>query len=260
MKILAMSDLHDQFSRFHVASLPRPDEVSLVIVAGDLTNWGMKKPEEVERARAFLNRLSFVYARVVYILGNHDLGSPPGAFNEDLGFMDGGRPQLTMELTDTPQAIEEIGGLRVVGINLSPCFDAPELKAAWTNMTDDPAIDAAAFEALPAAEIVVSHAPPLTWLDSTGGSRYSGFGGTGSEGSRRPRWVRNIGSPGLLTYIERHKPRLVICGHVHEAAGEAIFEHEDGSETAIYNVARTWRLIEIDAAGRVLPEPERKQP
>ncbi|MES2464431.1 MAG: hypothetical protein V4671_28045 [Armatimonadota bacterium] len=42
------------------------------------------------------------------------------------------------------------------------------------------------------------------------------------------------GSPGLLAYVERHQPRLVVCGHIHEDGGK----QERIWETLVINTAR----------------------
>ncbi|MES2461809.1 MAG: hypothetical protein V4671_14590 [Armatimonadota bacterium] len=61
-------------------------------------------------------------------------------------------------------------------------------------------------------DIVLSHGPPKGVLDGPG------------------RW----GSPGLLAYMERHQPRLVVCGHIHECGGK----QERIGETLVINAAR----------------------
>ena len=177
----------------------------MVLIAGDFTNLGDRRPAEMASARRWMEALHDRYECVWYVTGNHDLGMT--RIFDDLSTRAGAAAcTASPNVWDLEGREAIIDGLRVVGINLSPCFDAPKLKAAWTNMTDDRSVDLAVFDALPPADIVVSHSPPFTWLDSTG---------------RDPRtqWERNIGSPGLLFYIERNKPRLVVCGHVHEAAG-----------------------------------------
>jgi len=49
--------------------------------------------------------------------------------------------------------------------------------------------------------VVISHAPPFSVLDKT----YFG---------------KNAGSRVLLEAIKKHQPKLVLCGHIHEAKGE----------------------------------------
>ena len=89
-------------------------------------------------------------------------------------------------------------------------------------MTADPALDAAAFAALPPAQVVVSHSPPLDALDAVG--------------------RRHIGSPGLRDYIQRHAPALVVCGHCHEGAFQG--ERGDGQ-------TRTGGTLIVNTAGHV---------
>ena len=88
-------------------------------------------------------------------------------------------------------------------------------------MTDNPAVDAAAFVALPPCDVLVSHSPPLGCRDKT------------HSGAR-------IGSPGLRAYIEREAPQLVLCGHCHEAHGE-----EWLGKTRVINLADGGRLLRL---------------
>jgi len=50
--------------------------------------------------------------------------------------------------------------------------------------------------------IVISHSPPYGFVDKV----YSG---------------KHVGSKILLKAIKKHQPKLVLCGHVHEAKGKA---------------------------------------
>ncbi len=83
-----------------------------------------------------------------------------------------------------------VGLLTLRGVSLTTCFAEPVLKEIWDYMTDALEVDAAAFD-FPPVDIVLSHGPPKGVLDGPG------------------HW----GSPGLLAYIQRHQPRLVVCGH-----------------------------------------------
>ena len=69
-------------------------------------------------------------------------------------------------------------------------------------------------------DVMVLHSPPHGSLD--GGSR-------------------SLGSNALLRGIERVKPRVAVCGHIHEAAGE---EARVG-ETRLYNLGPEGRFIDV---------------
>lgn len=200
MELLTLSDLHSSFPP--VDALP---DARAVLVAGDLTNQGIHFPVGMRAAEAFLAALIERYGDVFWIPGNHDIGVKaihwPGVC-----------------LLEGPAQID---GLTVAGIALAPCFDMPRLADYWDHMTPNPAVDAAAFAALPPAQIVVSHSPPLGALDSV----------------RR----RNIGSPGLRDYIRQYEPALVVCGHCHEGLGEARI-----GATLVVNTAQAWTRVALE--------------
>jgi len=233
IKLLAISDIHEDFEAFAPETLPEAD---LCVIAGDLTNYGLRgnwrlsranlrilqawakaadlsawQGQEIARAKAWLEAMSRRYP-VFWIPGNHDIGIE----NETFGVI----PNCEGILNRTV----EFNGLRLYGVSMSPCYDLPALAEQWDYMTADPEEERAAYD-FPPVDIVVSHCPPYGCLDS----------GVGL-GARIPP----LGSLCLREYIERNAPRLVLCGHIHEAAGHARL-----GPTDIFNVAGTWRLIEL---------------
>ncbi|MFH1327156.1 MAG: metallophosphoesterase [archaeon] len=57
--------------------------------------------------------------------------------------------------------------------------------------------------------ILISHIPPKGYLDKTGGKHIP------------KEWKgRHAGSPLLLKAIKKHKPKYVLCGHIHEGKGK----------------------------------------
>jgi uncharacterized protein len=211
MKLLALSDIHGQFDRFSPPSLPEAD---ISLVCGDFTNLGIRRTYEVALAEQWMDQMAARYPQVLYVMGNHDLGLPNSYFERE------GRAIQNITRVVTVQ-----GGLRFVGADLSPCFDLPGLAEDWERMTADADVDAAYFDTLEAADIVVSHCPPLGLLDEY----------------RRPGSGEHLGSPGLRRYIERVQPRLVVCGHIHEGSGEAML-----GNTRLLNVARRYQMVEVD--------------
>jgi uncharacterized protein len=73
----------------------------------------------------------------------------------------------------------------------------------------------------PTGGVLVVHSPPRGYLDAVGS--------------------RHLGSRAILDAIERAKPRLVICGHIHQCWGR---EARIG-ETLAVNVGPEGRLLEI---------------
>lgn len=211
MRILTLSDVHDEFERFAVDTLPDAD---VVVCAGDLTNRGvLNEPrfQEVSRARDWLITLTARYSAVLWIPGNHDIGLDAASFPDIPG------------LTSLLNRSVVVGGLRFYGVSCSPCYDLPELIHQWVYQTINPEEEAAAY-AMPPVDVVVSHAPPYGCLDAVGN--------------------QHIGSRALRNYIEREWPRLVVCGHVHEGSGRG----QIGS-TVVLNVARRFEVIELAPEG-----------
>jgi Icc-related predicted phosphoesterase len=72
------------------------------------------------------------------------------------------------------------------------------------------------------SDIVLSHCPPSSTLSMVDNKE-------------------NIGSKELLNYINKHNPKLLICGHVHESTGVEII-----GETLCINTATEVNLLEVD--------------
>ncbi len=80
---------------------------------------------------------------------------------------------------------------------------------------------AAKLESCPEGAVLVVHSPPEGYLDESGG--------------------RHLGSESILTAIERTRPVLAVCGHIHDCWGR---EATIGT-TPVVNVGPDGRFFEI---------------
>lgn len=134
---------------------------------------------QLEFTKRFLGMLAGVGVPVLYVHGNAD--------PKDLPI-----PSELRQLHGNSTKIQELtfGGLG--GSNPTP-FKTP------FELTDQEAEKV--LERLGPVDVLISHCPPVrTKCDTT------------SAGE-------NIGSRPVRRYVERHKPKLVLSGHVHEAKG-----------------------------------------
>jgi len=203
-----MSDIHSRFEKFDPAKLPAAD---VIVIAGDITELGCRRPWEIERATWWMQQLG-LSTPVLWIPGNHDFGLHPLSF-----------PWTGAKSIDQMASRPREGWPSFYGVNMSPCYNMPQIASMWRDMTTRPEVEQAAFERIPlGTDVIVSHCPPFGVLDMA------------ADGS-------HIGSQALLDKIHEIKPKLVICGHVHEAAGKALV-----GGTWVYNVACGWAVIDTD--------------
>lgn len=223
MKILAISDVHDEFDRFDPARFP---DFDVLVIAGDVTNWGKRHPVMWPCAQRWLRSVAALGVtkkhqyRMFIIPGNHDIGV---------------RQFCIDGLIDIAYKRVEFDGLSFYGVPLTTCYPLPNLALTWDHMTANPEAEAAAFDFAP-VDVVVSHGPPRWILDSLKANDH------GDD-------VDHIGSERLGDYINVHAPKLVICGHIHEHAGCRMSGTQFGDLTWVYNVARHAVLIDTDNFG-----------
>jgi hypothetical protein len=225
MRIAALSDLH--------GFLPTVPPCDLMIVAGDLC------VDQIGRSHAAVARdqqerwfdryvrpwlATAPASHRVMTWGNHDWCGEDGGFAEDVPgrAAPGGLQIVVDDETSVPD-----GGGRSVRIWATP----------WSNAFMDFAFmkkpaELAGIYALipPGIDILVSHQPPLGYGDLSV--------------ARGPGESQHHGSAELLAAIKRVRPKLVICGHIHEGHGR--YEY-DG--IPIYNVSV------VDEQFRLVHEP-----
>jgi uncharacterized protein len=110
----------------------------------------------------------------------------------------------------------EIEGVQFFGLG----GGVPPTPFQWSfDLTEDEA--AAKLESCPERAVLVVHSPPKGYLDESGG--------------------RHLGSESILTAIERKRPVLAVCGHIHDCWG---LETTIGT-TPVVNVGPDGRFFEI---------------
>lgn len=241
MRILCLSDIHGRFGLYRPETLPDAD---MVVVAGDLTNWGRDPrggtfgADLLDTAREWTRALGRRYRQVFVIAGNHDIRCGEPEFGE--AFIPSGSGAWIGD-RDSPDPERRLVA-HAHFASLCTAFDMPELAIGWAHTTADPAEDLAFWRSVsPAREVIVSHCPPHGILDNAGRMIDRATGRFGPE--------RHIGSPGLLEYIQRFRPLLVVCGHCHEARGFARYGSGHlGEQTLIVNCAQAVAVVEYDPA------------
>jgi uncharacterized protein len=204
LKLLITADTHNKFP--NLESLPKAD---IFIHAGDWTHLGYRHTAaEFKLLENFIAGIREKYPTVLALHGNHDLGFDNHRWNRwGVTPIDG----VTWQHSS---------GITFHGVALTPAYDNPEMLLSWQHMTIDEDEEAAVWD-FPYVDVVISHSPPFGYVDRT------------KSGKR-------IGSRYAVSYIREKQSKLFICGHVHEAAGEAVLR-----ETRIINTAQRWQLLEL---------------
>lgn len=222
MRVVALSDQH--------GFLPDVPPCDLLIVAGDVCpdKFGpftaMSAPEQQER---WFNRevrpwlAAAPAAHRILTWGNHDWCGQACDFSGDAP----GRASTTtlQVLVDQATSVPAVVGGH-------PDKSLSVWATPWSNQfmrwafMKAPAALAEVYYAIPAGiDILVSHQPPYGYGDLV------------------PGRADHLGSRELLAAIDRVRPQLVICGHIHGGYGR--YEH-DG--IPIYNVSvvdENYRLV-----------------
>lgn len=190
-RIVCVSDTHSQH---HGLNIPNGD---ILIHAGDFTGSGGAK--SIADFNRWLGTLPHPHKLV--IPGNHDLD-----FESDLSshkFITNARLLIHEEVT--------VEGLRIFGSPWTPnfcdwAFNYPEEDAAsiWADIPEG-------------IDILITHGPPYGILDKL--ERPSSAPGT------------HVGCPYLLQAVERVRPSLHVCGHIHEGHGKHVVRYRGSKQT-----------------------------
>ncbi len=229
MRIAAVADLH--FSPQNYDRIREPmgrvrDEADVLVLAGDLTNYG--KPAEME---SLLNAIVRLRIPTVAILGNHDYES--GRQEELIQMM---AAEGIKALDGTGYERDGVGFAGTKGFlggfgrGVLTAFGEPEVKAFVQAAIDETLKLERALSLLrtPKRVVVVHYAPVI---DTVRGEPAEIF--------------PYLGSSRLAEVVDRHQANLVLHGHAHHGAA-------DGKTTGgvpVHNVALP--LIQAADPGKV---------
>jgi len=205
MKITLISDTHTKHGLIPMGDLPGGD---ILIHAGDIMNSGYNKNDILDFCAWF--RSLDQYDAKIFIAGNHDR-----MFENHLG--------AVKELISLFLDIDYLQDNNLVLYGNGPNGDMPENNIhiygspwqpefyAWAfNLPRNGIELASRWEAIPDnTDILVTHGPAFGTLDTVAG---------------RP-WD-NLGCELLAQRIERLKPKIHICGHIHSGYG---YEFKNGT-------------------------------
>jgi len=183
--------------------LPQTKGGDILIVAGDLTAYDYPMEYDV-----FFDWItSQKYENYLVIAGNHDV------FLQKIGpFLSTSCPNFHY-LKDSGI---EISGIKFWGTPHSLWFDG--INPHWEAFTGSERELEKHFSKIPQnTDVLISHGPMAACLDRT----YFGL---------------CVGSNALRDAVERVRPKVLICGHIHEAYGSKLYKH-NGSNTMCYNVS-----------------------
>ena len=182
MRIAYVVDVHDRFEAVPRA-LAEMGLVDVLVVGGDITTFGT--PDEAKRAIELWRPL---VPRLLAVAGNMD--SPA---------IDARLVELGVSLAGRGVAIGDVGIVGVSAAPFSPLHTPHEIRDDELGRL---AVVGLAEVSACRVRIFCPHAPPY---------------GTACD---RLRSGEHVGSPALRAVVERERPDVVLCGHIHESRGE----------------------------------------
>ncbi len=203
MKIIAFGDIH--MATDEAWKIPGIKEADLLLLSGDLTNFGGKK-----EVRSVLDDIMKINPKVLAQFGNLDRREV-NDYLEELGINLHGQARLVQG---------QVCLIGIGGSNFTPFHTPSEFNEKEVFQLADRAFRqglefislAQPLRKNKIVQILISHAPPFdTQVDAL-------------------RNGKHVGSKAIRTIIEQYQPDLCISGHIHEAKGKDMI-----SKTPIYN-------------------------
>src|SRR3954469_15998392 len=204
MRIAAIADLHfspQSYDRIRESMQRVRDEADILVMAGDLTNFG--KPEEME---SLLNALVRLRIPIVAVLGNHDYES--GQQDELMRMMTAEGIKVldgTGYERDGVGCAGTKGFLGGFGRGILTAFGEPEVKAFVQSAVDEALkLERALAQLRMEKRVIVVHYSPI--VDTVKGEPLEIF--------------PYLGTSRLGEVVDRHGANLVVHGHAHHGAPE----------------------------------------
>jgi uncharacterized protein len=203
MKIIAFGDIH--MATAEAEKIPGIKEADLVILNGDLTNYGGAR-----EAKHVLEDIMKINPNVLAQFGNLDKPSV-NDYLENLGINLHGQARLVQGMV----CLIGVGGSNFTPFRTPSEFPEKELLR-FAGSAFQQGLDFTSL-ALPLhnrkiPRILISHVPPYnTKVDTL-------------------RNGRHVGSKAIRTIIEQYQPDVCITGHIHEAKGQDVIDN-----TPVYN-------------------------
>ena len=205
MRLLAFSDLHcDLTAASDLVERSRDPKVDGVVGAGDFASVHSGLERTIEA-------LSAIEKPAILVPGNNETEQALRDACAGWGAATVLHGQPTRLPVGDGEEVELFG--LGAGIPVTPwdwSFDLDEEQAA------------ARLAACPEDAVLVVHSPPLGHCDLSGAGEH-------------------LGSGAILAAIERKRPRVAVCGHIHESWGA---ESAIGA-TEVFNLGPTGRVIEV---------------
>jgi Icc-related predicted phosphoesterase len=242
VRVYAIADLH--------GNLPEPpDDAEALLIAGDIcpdfrprrsNHWDFVDKGGVAQAH-WLESYFKVWLQehevpTAYIWGNHDfVGEKKFLIPKNMPGWRLQDDQITLHRSDSEQTLKIWGTPWVPNLEYWAFYGHPQALQTRANRIPG------------GLDVLMTHGPPVNAGDFIpAGSKYGNYGG------------EHVGDPTLNAAILRARPKVVICGHIHEARGAYVVSEafEDGG-VPVYNVSavdenyvlheQPWtRLYELD--------------
>ena len=193
MRIIALGDIH--MATGNCRAIPRIEEADLIIVTGDITNYGGR----LEAGDA-LRQIMTYNPNILALFGNLDTAEV-NTYLEEQGINLHGQARLIKDRL----CLVGVGGSNPTPFHTPSEFAEEQLQILVDSAHRQATKLIAASNQDPTIRIptlLVSHPPPAqTAVD-------------------RLHNGRHVGSTSIRSYIEQTQPDICVCGHIHEGRGE----------------------------------------